>query len=77
MFDFTEKKNRANSLTDAQRMQTKEQNSVNVAKPTPPAPTSPPKQINDTNSDENTPSWRRPGSFRTKITNDKNLSLRK
>lgn len=86
----TEKKNRANSLSDAQRIPTKEQNSVNATtlKPvttptstttTPAAPALPPRQITEQNSDDNTPSWRRPGSFRSTRTNsdNKNLNLRK
>lgn len=52
---------------------------MNVAKSpvSPPAPVSPPKQINETNSDDNMPSWRRPGSFRTKLNDNKTLNLRK
>ncbi|GLV33823.1 Myosin binding subunit [Carabus blaptoides fortunei] len=82
-----EKKNRANSLSsDAQRIPTKEQNSVHVPTvkptttntPTPAAPTLPPRQISEQNSDDITVSWRRSGSVRSTRANsdNKNLNLR-
>ncbi|XP_054273906.1 protein phosphatase 1 regulatory subunit 12B-like isoform X3 [Macrosteles quadrilineatus] len=71
-----EKNNRVN-----RDEQTRIQNSTEVAKQVPitPAPSSPPKQGTAENDDSVTPSWRRPGSFRSRGGGDlsnKTLPLR-
>lgn len=52
---FSEKKNRVNSIPVSEPVTV----TIKDVEPPPKAPAVPPKQLIDTNSDENTPSWRK------------------